>query len=110
MRVSPKLRGAIAREAERSGRSLSAQVEAMLLEAAADRTRADRRSRALAYLVVQLCAVMQAAGRNAGVAFDWQKSRFDFAALTAAIARLLDRMAPKGAVEHGRYEQYALPA
>src|SRR5438105_941621 len=32
VRVSPKVRGAIEREAQRSGRSLSAQAEAILLE------------------------------------------------------------------------------
>src|SRR5262249_58193110 len=53
VRVSPKVRGAIEREAERSGRSLSAQAEAILLEAALERSRGERKSRALAYLIAQ---------------------------------------------------------
>jgi hypothetical protein len=109
VRVNPRIRGAIEREAERGGRSLSAQVEAMLIEAARDGSRAGRRSRALGYLVVQLCTVMQAAGRNASVAFDWRNSRFDHAALRHAIDRLLARMAPAGGVEKRRYAQYATP-
>src|ERR1700722_20582276 len=53
VRVSPKVRGAIEREAQRSGRSLSAQAEAILLEAALERSRGERKSRALAYLITQ---------------------------------------------------------
>ena len=62
VRVSPKVRGAIEREAQRSGRSLSAQAEAILLEAALERSRGERKSRALAYLVIQAGKVMEAAG------------------------------------------------
>src|SRR5215831_18870652 len=61
VRVSPKVRGAIEREAQRSGRSLSAQAEAMLLEAALERSRSERKSRALAYLLTQAGKVMEAA-------------------------------------------------
>ncbi len=50
VRVSPKVRGAIEHEAQRSGRSLSAQTEAILLEAAVERSHGERKSRALAYL------------------------------------------------------------
>ncbi|HLH89979.1 MAG TPA: hypothetical protein VKX28_16115 [Xanthobacteraceae bacterium] len=53
VRVSPKVRGAIEREAQRSGRSLSAQAEAILLEAALERSRGERKARALAYLITQ---------------------------------------------------------
>ena len=97
VRVSPKVRGAIEREAQRSGRSLSAQAEAILLEAALERSRGERKSRALAYLVTQAGKVMEAAARNEGAEFDWQTSRFDFEALQAAIMRLLERMGPQGA-------------
>jgi len=110
VRVSPKVRGAVAREAQRNGRSLSAQAEAILLEAALDRSRTERKSRALAYLITQAGKVMEAAGRNDGVTFDWQASRFDFEALKAAIERLLERMKPARAVEASRYEQYPKPA
>ncbi|HLH89975.1 MAG TPA: hypothetical protein VKX28_16095 [Xanthobacteraceae bacterium] len=53
VRVSPKVRGAIEREAQRSSRSLSAQAEAILLEAALERSRGERKARALAYLITQ---------------------------------------------------------
>ena len=89
------MRGAIEREAQRSRRSLSAQAEAILLEAALERSRSERKSRALAYLVTQAGKVMEAAARNEGADFDWQRSRFDFEALTSAIARLLERMGPR---------------
>src|SRR5262245_3041099 len=59
VRVSPKVRGAIEREAQRSGRSLSAQAEAILLEAALERSRGERKSRALAYLITQAAKVME---------------------------------------------------
>jgi hypothetical protein len=72
------VRGAIEREAQRSGRSLSAQAEAILLEAALEKSRTERKSRALGYLITQAAKVMEAAGRNEGVGFDWQTSRFDF--------------------------------
>src|SRR5690349_46699 len=78
VRVTPKVRGAIEREAQRSGRSLSAQTEAILLEAALERSRGERKARALAYLITQAGRVMEAAGRNEGVDFDWQSSGFDF--------------------------------
>jgi hypothetical protein len=110
VRVSPKVRGAIEREAQRSGRSLSAQAEAILLEAALERSRGERKSRALAYLVTQAGKVMEAAARNEGAEFDWQTSRFDFEALQAAIMRLLERMGPQGTVERTRYTQYPTPA
>src|SRR5262249_53616391 len=61
VRVSPKVRGAIEREAQRTGRSLSAQAEAILLEAALERSRGERKSRALAYLITQAGKVMEAA-------------------------------------------------
>jgi hypothetical protein len=108
VRVSPKVRGAIEREAQRSGRSLSAQ--AILLEAALERSRGERKSRALAYLITQAGKVMEAAARNEGAEFDWQTSRFDFEALAAAIIRLLERMGPPGAAERSRYAQYPTPA
>ena len=110
VRVSPKIRGAIEREAQRNGRTLSAQAEAILLEAALEKARTERKSRALAYLVTQAGKVMEAAGRNEGVEFDWRTSRFDFEALKAAIARLLERMGPERPVETSRYEQYPTPA
>ncbi len=110
VRVSPKVRGAIEREAHRSGRSLSAQAEAILLEAALEKSRRERKSRALAYLITQAGKVMEAAGRNEGVDFDWQASRFDFEALKTAIARLLERMGPQRAVEASRYELFETPA
>lgn len=110
VRVSPKVRGAIEREAQRSGRSLSAQAEAILLEAALERSRGERKSRALAYLITQAGKVMEAAARNEGAEFDWQSSRFDFEALVAAIMRLLERMGPQGTVERSRYAQYPTPA
>ena len=110
VRVSPKVRGAIEREAQRSGRSLSAQTEAILLEAALERSRNDRKARALGYLIGQAAKVMEAAGRNEGVEFDWQASRFDFEALKVAITRLLDRLGPARAVEASRYEPYPTPA
>ncbi len=110
VRVNPKVRGAIEREAQRSGRSLSAQAEAILLEAALERSRSERKSRALAYLVTQAGKVMEAAARNEGADFDWQRSRFDLEALQAAIARLLERMGPRGAAERSRYAQYPTPA
>ena len=50
-RVSPKVRGAVEREEQRSGRSLSAQAEAILLEAAPERARRAQVARALAYLI-----------------------------------------------------------
>ena len=53
---------------------------------------------------------MEAAGRNAGVAFEWQSSRFDCEARKAAIARLLERMGPGREVERSRYAQYPAPA
>jgi hypothetical protein len=109
VRVSPKVRGAIEREAQRSGRSLSAQAEAILLEAALERSRGERKSRALAYLVTQAGKVMEAAARNEGAEFDWQTSRFDFEALQAAIMRLLERMGPQGAVEQSRYPHCPTP-
>ena len=109
VRVSPKVRGAIEREAQRSGRSLSAQAEAILLEAALERSRGEHTSRA--HLPRhQAGKVMEAAARNEGAAFDWQSSRFDFEALQAAIMRLLERMGPQGAVERSRYAQYPTPA
>src|SRR5215469_13563963 len=86
VRVSPKVRGAIEREAQRSGRSLSAQAEAILLHAALERSRGE------------------------GAEFDWQSSRFDLEALRTAITRLLDRMGPGGLVEPSRYAQYPTPA
>jgi hypothetical protein len=110
VRVSPKVRAAIAREAQRNGRSLSAQAEGILLEAALDKSRTERKSRALAYLIGQAAKVMEVAGRNEDVAFDWRTSRFDFEALKAAIERLLERMRPERAVEASRYEQYPKPA
>ena len=110
VRVSPKVRGAIEREAQRSGRSLSAQAEAILLEAALERSRGERKSRALAYLITQAGKVMEAAARNEGAEFDWQASRFDFEALAAAITRLLERIGPPGAAEPSRYAQYPTPA
>src|SRR5690349_19799647 len=70
VRVSPKVRGAIEREAQRSGRSLPAQAEAILLEAALERSRGERKSRALGYLITQAGKVMEAAARNEGAAFD----------------------------------------
>ena len=110
VRVSPKVRAAVAREAQRNDRSLSAQAEAILLEAALERSRTDRKSRALAYLITQAAKVMEAAGRSEDVAFDWQTSRFDFEAFKAAIEHLLERMKPARAVEASRYEQYPKPA
>jgi len=110
VRVSPKVRGAIEREAQRSGRSLSAQAEAILLEAALERSRGERKSRALAYLITQAGKVMEAAARNEGAELDWQASRFDFEALAAAIMRLLERIGPPGAAEPSRYAQYPTPA
>jgi hypothetical protein len=110
VRVSPKVRGAIEREAQRNGRSLSAQAEAILLEAALEKSRTERKSRALGYLITQAGKVMEAAGRNEGIAFDWQTSRFDFEALKTAIMRLLDRMGPERAIEKSRYEEYPTPA
>ena len=110
VRVSPKVRGAIEREAQRSGRSLSAQAEAILLDAALERSRGERKARALAYLITQAGKVMEAAARNEGAAFDWQSSRFDLEALQAAIMRLLERMGPQGAAERSRYAQHATPA
>ena len=44
VRVSPKVRGAIEREAQHSGRSLSAQAEPIPLEAVLERSRAGRKS------------------------------------------------------------------
>ena len=64
VRVSPKVRGAIEREAQRSGRSLSAQAEAILLEAALERSRGERKSRAQISsmtLVGAIAALMRAA-------------------------------------------------
>src|ERR1700730_14257236 len=84
VRVSPKVRGAIEREAQRNGRSLSAQTEAILLDAALEKPQAARRARSLPYLVTQVCAVMDSAGRGEGVEFDWRTSRFDFEALKVA--------------------------
>ena len=110
VRVSPKVRGAIEREAQRSGRSLSAQAEAILLEAALERSRGERKARALAYLITQAGKVMEAAARNEGAEFDWQTSRFDFEALAAAIMRLLERMGPQGAAEPSRYPHCPTPA
>src|ERR1700694_4530833 len=110
VRVSPKVRGAIEREAQRSGRSRPAQAEAILLEAALERSRGERKSRALAYLITQAGKVMEAAARNEGGEFDWRRSRCDFEALGAAITRLLERMAPQGAVEASRYAQHPTPA
>jgi hypothetical protein len=109
VRVSPKVRGAIEREAQRNERSLSAQAEAILLEAALDKSRAERKSRALAYLIGQACKIMEVAGRNEDVEFDWRSSRFDFEALKIAIERLLEQMRPERAVEASRYEQYPTP-
>ena len=109
-RVSPKARGAIPREAQRSGRSLSAQAEPILPKAALERSRGERKARAPGYLVTQAGKVMEGAARNAGAAFDWQTSRFDFEALQAAIARLLERMAPQGAVETSRHAHCPTPA
>ena len=110
VRVSPKVRAAIEREAQRNGSSLSAQAEAILLEAGLDKSRSERKSRALAYLITQAGKVMEAAGRNEGVGFDWQASRFDYEALKAAIARLMERMAPARAAEKSRYKEYSTPA
>ena len=109
VRVSPKVRGAIEREAQRSGRSLSAQAEAILLEAALERSRSERKSRALAYLITQAGKVMEAAAHNEGAEFDWQTSRFDCEALKTAITRLFERMGPQGLVETSRYAQYPTP-
>jgi hypothetical protein len=86
VRVSPKVRGAIEREAQRSGRSLSAQAEAIVLEAALERSRRERKSRALAYLVTQAGKVMQAAARNEGAEFDWQTARRGGAVTLCAIS------------------------
>jgi len=111
VRVSPKVRAAVAREAQRNGRSLSAQAEAILLEAALDRSRSERKARALGYLITQAVKVMEAAGRNEDVEFNWQTSRFDFEALKAALEHLLERMKPARAVEASRYgPQYPKPA
>jgi hypothetical protein len=110
VRVSPKVRAAVEREAQRHGRSLSAQAEAILLEAALERSRADRKSRALGYLIAQVGKVMEISGRNEDIDFDWQASRFDFEALKVAIGRLMERMAPARAVEKARYEKYPTPA
>jgi hypothetical protein len=110
VRVSPKVRGAIEREAQRNGRSLSAQAEAILLEAALEKSRTERKSRALGYLITQAGKVMEAAARNEGIEFDWQASRFDLEALKAAVVRLLERMGPERAVERSRYGQYPTPA
>jgi hypothetical protein len=109
VRISPEIRKAIERDAMRFGKSLSAQAEAMLIEAASGKTQADRRTRALRYLVGGLCETLQAADRAGGVAFDWRTSRFDFEALRAAIERLLERLAPAGEIETGRYPSYATP-
>ncbi len=100
---------AIEREAQRSGRSLSAQAEAILLDAAVERSRGERKSRALGYRITPAGKGMEAAARNEDAEFDWQTSRFDFEALGAAIMRLLERMAPRGAVERSRYTQYPTP-
>ena len=97
-------------EAQRSGRSLSAQAEAILLEAALERSRGERKARALAYLITQAGKVMEAAARNEGAEFDLQTSRFDVEALGAAIMRLLERIGPPGAAEPSRYAQYPTPA
>ena len=110
VRVSPEVRGAIARAARRNGTSLSAQAEAIFLDVQNAMAKTDELTRTLAYLVTQTCAVLRGMDRTGGDAFDWRNSRSDFDALRAALSHVLDRLAPAGAVEPARYPQYESPA
>jgi len=103
VRVSPEIRGAIERDAERSGQSLSAEAEAIFADALRERSRGDKQTRALAFLVSQVCETLRLNSPR-GVRFDWVRNRTDFEALRSALVLLLGRLAPEGEVEATRYE------
>jgi hypothetical protein len=104
--VSPEVRGTLERAARRSGKSLSAQAEAVFLDVQNAIATTAELTRTLAYLVTQTCAVLRGMDRADGAAFDWRTSRADFDALRTALSHVLDRLAPEGAAEPARYPQY----
>jgi hypothetical protein len=110
VRVDPDVRGAIERAARRSGRSLSAQAEAIFLDVQNAAARNDELTRTLAYLVTQTCTVLRGLERAGSDAFDWRTSRSDFDALRAGLSHVLDRLAPDSAAAPGRFRQYESPA
>jgi hypothetical protein len=102
VRVNPETRRIIERDARRNRQSLSDEAERIFNDAA--RSRGDEKMRALTFLISQLCEILPIRGlRNMRMVFDWLHNRSDFEALRSAVMGLVDRLAPQGEIDPGRY-------
>jgi TraY domain len=104
-RIAPDVRRRLERDARRNGRSLSHEIEVRLTDSIREAPAADVQTRALCYLISQVAEIGRVVGleRSSGSEFNWRTNRFDFEAFRAAIAHLLDRLAPTGEIEASRY-------
>jgi TraY domain-containing protein len=103
-RIAPEIKRRLERDAKRSGRSLSREIELRLADAIKNAPEAGDQTRALAYLITQAARIAQTAERRPGTApFDWRRNRFDFETFKTAVVHLLDRLAPAGMAGESTY-------
>jgi hypothetical protein len=122
VRLAPDIRARLERDAEQTGRSLTAVIEDHIAYASKAATPADAPTRALCYLIQRMAIYSRGLGRsstadasaatddNTGEVgftthhqFNWRTSPFDFAAFKIAVVQLLDRWAPKGEIGSSPY-------
>jgi hypothetical protein len=109
-RIAPEVRRRLEIDAARNGRSLSHEIEVRLADSVRVAPQPDEPTRAFAYLIGELATILRVAERlPQEAAFDWTRSRFDFEAFRYAVLHLLERLAPVGEAEHGRYPLFESP-
>jgi hypothetical protein len=102
VRVAPETRTRLEREAKQKRQSLSAVAERHLSDALHGQP-VDPQTRALCYLITRIPMIARTFLHTPADGFRWRTDRFDFEALKFVVNAILDRLAPTGAVESGRY-------
>lgn len=103
-RITPQTRRGLEEAAKRSQRSLSDEIETRLSESLTDgdEYKKDRPTRDLYYLIEKMTGPMTVPAR-ADLGWKesrtWRNDKFLFLAFKAAIAELLDRLAPAGEID-----------
>src|SRR5262245_37391187 len=82
-RLAPEIRQQLEREAKRSRRSLSAEIESRLHDSMLPRP--DDQTRAITYIVAQITAVLRSIATLEEREFDWRTNRWDFEAFKGAV-------------------------
>jgi hypothetical protein len=111
VRLLPEVRARLERDRERlKRRSLSEHIERELADAIRAAAPADKRAKALGFLISQITRAGQVEERAGGPKeFDWRSNPADFVAFRSAVMHLLDALAPTGEPDSARYPERRSP-